>query len=155
MWFAERLQKLHNIFFSELILFIKSVILLAEIRLGLSLFGLCRVQVALRYFAKLSKKPTIAHQDSSIWIIKARETVRNASSNRFFYSSCLVQALFFWFLLKQRDLPGALCIGVNQEQGRYNAHAWIEDSGVVLYDAQEMRDQFIKFDTVIDYSSIG
>ena len=53
-------------------------------------------------------------------------------------ATCLIQALAGQVLLKQRGVPARLYIGVaKDEQGRFQAHAWVESQGRVLLGASD------------------
>lgn len=53
-------------------------------------------------------------------------------------ATCLEQALATEALLRRAGLPAQLCIGVAKAAGdRLEAHAWVEQHGVVVVGAQE------------------
>ncbi len=50
-------------------------------------------------------------------------------------TNCLDRALTLWWLLRRRGIAADLRIGGRKENGRFEAHAWVEVGGVVLDDA--------------------
>lgn len=69
-------------------------------------------------------------------------------------ANCLQRSLVLWFLLRRRGLPAELRIGVRRTPdtgtgGPLLFHAWVEQDGVVLNDAPDMRERFATFDRAI------
>lgn len=59
--------------------------------------------------------------------------------------SCLPRSLTLWWLLRRQGLPAELRIGVRREGDRLEAHAWVEQDGVVLGDHADVHDRFHAF----------
>jgi hypothetical protein len=57
---------------------------------------------------------------------------------RIFPASCLVESLTLWWLLRRRRIPADLRIGVRTLTGAFESHAWVELSGVVLNDIEQV-----------------
>lgn len=55
---------------------------------------------------------------------------------------CLGRSLLMLWMLKARDQPAELLIGVNKGNDIFHAHAWIETQGRVIGDRPEITDQF-------------
>jgi hypothetical protein len=55
---------------------------------------------------------------------------------------CLGRSLLILWLLKARDQPAKLLVGVNKEADIFHAHAWIETEGRVIGDTPELTEQF-------------
>jgi hypothetical protein len=64
----------------------------------------------------------------------AVSSVNKASRFSPWPSSCLQQSLTLGWLLRRRGIDSQLRIGVRKAAGRFEAHAWVEHGGVVLYD---------------------
>ena len=60
-------------------------------------------------------------------------------------SNCLQKSLVLWFLLRCQDIDSELRIGVQRNQGEFQAHAWIERGGIVLNDSPTVRQQYAVF----------
>ncbi len=61
-------------------------------------------------------------------------------------ANCLKQALATWWLLLRRGIATDLKIGVNREDGDFNAHSWVEYRGTVLMEADDVGDRYSTFD---------
>jgi len=63
--------------------------------------------------------------------------------------NCLGQSLVLWWLLRQEGIASELRIGVRKQARRFQAHAWVERSGVVLNDSDEVHKHYAPFDRSI------
>ncbi len=50
-----------------------------------------------------------------------------------------------WWLLRRQGVASELRIGVRKEQGRFEAHAWVEREGVALNDGSDVNVRFAAF----------
>jgi hypothetical protein len=69
-----------------------------------------------------------------------------AERRLFFKPSCLEHALVLWWLLRRQGVAAELRVGGRKEQGRFEAHAWVEAGGAPVGDAGETHRQFAPFD---------
>ena len=53
-------------------------------------------------------------------------------------NTCLHRSLALWWVLGRRGLDSQLKMGARQSNGRLDAHAWVEHSGVVINDDPEV-----------------
>ncbi len=53
-------------------------------------------------------------------------------------NTCLHRSLALWWVLGRRGLDSQLKMGARQSDGRLDAHAWVEHSGVVINDDPEV-----------------
>ena len=60
-------------------------------------------------------------------------------------TSCLDRSLLLWALLRQRNIPSCLLIGVRKDRADFEAHAWVEIDGVALNDSADVRERFAAF----------
>lgn len=60
-------------------------------------------------------------------------------------ANCLKKSLTTWWLLGRRGIPSTLKIGVNKQDGDFNAHAWVEYQGHVLLDTADVGERFSAF----------
>ncbi len=74
--------------------------------------------------------------------------IRGAAAWSVHHSTCLHRALTLWWLLRQQGIASELRIGVRIEQGRFEAHAWVERQGAALNDRADIGQDFAPFDTV-------
>ena len=59
--------------------------------------------------------------------------------------TCLHRSLTLWWLLRRQSIASELRIGVRKEQGRFEAHAWVERAGVALNDGSDVGLRFAAF----------
>jgi hypothetical protein len=62
------------------------------------------------------------------------DIVAMASRRSSLSDSCLYRSLALWWLLRRQGFDGRLRLGARQQDGRFDAHAWVEHDGVVLLD---------------------
>lgn len=115
----------------ERTLFVKALLMLGLVRVGLWLFPF---QTLRRFLDRFARTPTDQHSaDGSslnqvIWAVEAAS--RYVPGTR----TCLVQALVARVLLVRRGHAVRLRIGVTKsEEGQLEAHAWVEgEDGIVI-----------------------
>jgi hypothetical protein len=114
---------------SDVILILKSIFLLASIRLGLRVFSLKRM---LRLLAKDMRITTDVGETNKAVAKRVAWSVRVAA--RFVPSAtCLAQALTTMVMLGRLGQPASLRIGVaKDENGKLQAHAWVECRGKII-----------------------
>ena len=66
--------------------------------------------------------------------------------------NCLVRSLALQRLLHRNGYRSELRIGTRTENGRFEAHAWVEIAGRVINDAADIGLQFTAFDSLIGNS---
>lgn len=71
---------------------------------------------------------------------------QSAARHLFLRTNCLEQSLVLWWLLQKRGFAAELRFGARKEEGRFEAHAWVELEGVVLNDTLEHHLHFAPFD---------
>jgi len=71
---------------------------------------------------------------------------QSAARHLFLRTNCLEQSLVLCWLLQKRGIPSVLRIGARKDEGRFEAHAWVEVEGAVLNDALEQHRHFAPFD---------
>lgn len=117
-------------------LFLKSALLLAVTRVGLSTFSLQRCRHMLTRVSATAhgqpRSPAPNGVDRVRWaILRASLFVPGAQH-------CLTQALAAQVLLARCGRPTELRIGVaKDEKGRLKAHAWLESEGAAIFGAPE------------------
>jgi hypothetical protein len=62
-------------------------------------------------------------------------------------ATCLRQSLAVWWLLRRRDIPAEIRIGVRKDGGEFLAHAWVELAGQALDDPTGMSRAYAACDT--------
>jgi len=69
-----------------------------------------------------------------------------AARHLFLRTNCLEQSLVLCWLLQRRGIAAVLRIGGRKENGRFEAHAWVEVEGAALNELQEQHRHFVPFD---------
>ena len=69
-----------------------------------------------------------------------------AAHHGLYRTNCLKKSLAAWWLLARRGIESELKIGVNKDEGKFNAHAWVEYRGNVLVDTADVGERFSSFE---------
>lgn len=133
---------------AERTLLLQSAVLLPLMALGLRLYGFQR------WFARLDRSATtqssFLNPQSSLLIAKRTAALVRATTRYTpFHATCLHRSLTLWWLLRRQGIPGDLRIGVRRQDGRFEAHAWVEYQATVLNDTADVNQRFAAFDQVI------
>lgn len=111
---------------------VRLLLLLPVIDLSLRTLGFQRSWAWLARFAggdralQAVDAPALAHAE------RLAELARAVGARSPWPTSCLRQALAVWLLLRRRQLPAELKIGVIRREAPFRAHAWVELGGVAL-----------------------
>jgi hypothetical protein len=128
-------------------------VLLPLASLAVRRWGLGRVQSRLlRWTARSATRPLAVPQLESA--LRLGWAVEVAARRGPWPANCLQRSLVLWFLLRRRGMPADLRIGVRRTPntrtgGPLLFHAWVEQEGMVLNDAADMRERFATFDRAI------
>jgi len=118
------------------------LILLPVIDLSLRMVGFQRSWAWLAHFTR--PRLTLQAPDAATMPAAARlaELARAVGARSPWPASCLRQALAVWVLLRRRQLPAELRIGVQRGSAQFQAHAWVELDGVALDPAAAAHSAF-------------
>ena len=61
-------------------------------------------------------------------------------------ATCLRRSLLLWWLLRRDGIETVVRVGVNHDDGSFNAHAWVEYLGRPVNDADDIALRFPAFD---------
>ena len=70
-------------------------------------------------------------------------------------ATCLRRSILLWWLLRRDGIETVLRVGVNREDGAFNAHAWVEYLGRPVNDTDDVALRFPSFDRDFGASSGG
>lgn len=120
--------------------------------LALRLIGLRRLQSLLNHFSvpNGNNGPAIQAGDSLRESQRIARIVNAAARHGPYRANCLSRSLVASCLLRRRAIACDLRIGVRKEDGRFEAHAWIEHNGAVVNDGIDVRQRFVSFDGAIE-----
>ncbi|MBA3474634.1 MAG: lasso peptide biosynthesis B2 protein [Rubrobacter sp.] len=131
----KRLRKVLHLTSSDRRLLVSTALLLGTIRLGLRLFPFRTLR---RVVARLAQAPAGSHRtnrssvDRLVWAV-------GVASQYVPRATCLTQALATQVLLGRHGHPSRLRVGVARgEEGRLEAHAWVENRGKVIVGGGEL-----------------
>lgn len=65
------------------------------------------------------------------------------ASHRLEGCTCLVQALAAWLMFRRRGVESRLHLGVDNSDGRFAAHAWLEVNGTVVVGGANSPSKFV------------
>ena len=134
---TQRLRKLFQLSFRELLVLIQALLLLPLVRIALRFTTVARLQttkaMSLSFNAGLSVE-TIARM------------VQIAANHGIYRAKCLEQSLVLhWFLLRQ-GIASRIVIGTRKENGQVQVHAWVKVNGVPLNDHEDVEQRFPSFE---------
>jgi hypothetical protein len=125
---------------------IRSAVLLPLIALGLRLLGFRRLQVILAKLAPDHESAFDGRSGSTRDVVQVVvRMVAAASREGLVHGNCLEQSLTLWWLLRRRDVPVQLRIGVQKQGDQFQAHAWVELAGTVLNDRDDAHQEYTAF----------
>jgi len=122
-------------------LLLQALVLLPLVAICLKFWGLNRTQTAM---VRLLPTPVMSQQcvERLPEALATARMVRTAARYCDPWANCLKKSLVLWWLLHRQGMASNLQIGVRREQGKFEAHAWVEYEGIVLNDTQDIRSHF-------------
>jgi hypothetical protein len=78
--------------------------------------------------------PPTDPEAASARVLQVARVVAMASRHTPTPNSCLHRSLALWWLLRRRGLDSHLRFGARRQPGGFEAHAWVEHNGVVVFD---------------------
>ncbi|MEB3826593.1 lasso peptide biosynthesis B2 protein [Phormidium sp. CCY1219] len=123
--------------------------LLVFVAISLRLRGLKQTQAAVARKRSLWEF-SLSNEEKTAKIVQTTRMVRLAARYCQPWANCLKKSLVLWGLLRRQGIDSELRIGVRREEGKFEAHAWVECEGFVLNDSGNVRDRFATFDRPID-----
>jgi hypothetical protein len=89
---------------------------------------------------------------------QAHETARAvgiAASRGPYRGNCLQQSLTIWWLLHRQKIESAIRFGARMENGRFEAHAWVEFRGVALNEGPNLCNSFAPFEHAMTTAEVA
>jgi hypothetical protein len=139
-------RKLKQLSPGERGLLLQSIFLLPAIRLALSIFGYPRTKRILEKTSAYRKK----RGDSSA--VDPRDTVSStgkivaiAGAHGLSRATCLHKALLVWGLLQKKGIDTEIRFGSRFDDGKFQAHAWVEYLGKPVFGGENSPTDFGAF----------
>lgn len=128
-------------------LLLSAFVLLPSTVVGLRLWGFKRWYSWLQWSGQWGCRRLAATEMHTVrrTLLLLRLVIRYAPHR----GNCLSQSLTLWWLLQQQGLAGELRIGVRQQDGMLQAHAWIEYGGQPLNDSLDVHTRYAVFDRAL------
>ena len=116
------LRKFWSLSSKERRLLLRTVVLLALLRVALSLSSFVRLKKYLARRAVLHPMPQCVSVDQIVWAVRTAAAYVPGAT-------CLTQALAAKYQLERSGRHGRIHIGVAKDKGQFSAHAWLEYEG--------------------------
>ena len=143
MW--ERLRRFSAWEWEAQSLFLRAMALLPAVTLSLRWRGFQATQSTL--LKTLSNG--IPETDSGVVkkrVVLTAHMVHAADRHGLVHLSCLAKSLALWWLLGRQGISAQLRIGIRKENGKFEAHAWVERDGAALNEPEEHHHHYAAFD---------
>jgi len=72
--------------------------------------------------------------------------VNSASRHGLVHATCLAKSLTLWCLLGRQGIASQLRIGARKQDGKFEAHAWVERDGVAVNEPDDHHRHYAAFD---------
>jgi hypothetical protein len=142
MW--ERLRRFSTLERPAQSLFLRAMVLLPLISLSLRWRGFRATQALLERFlssANSEQHQAKLHERAAL----TAHLVNFADRHGLSQPSCLAKSLTLWWLLGRQGIEAHLRIGIRKEEGKFEAHAWVERDGAALNEPEEHHRHFEAF----------
>lgn len=117
----------------EKALFYEACLLHAAVRTALSLTTFKRLSSSLECVDEDNGVVESVDTDMYSTVIQIQKAVSRASAYTPWHSSCLIEALTAHKMLKKRNVPGMLYLGIaKQDRGEIEAHAWTISDNIIV-----------------------
>jgi hypothetical protein len=129
-------------------LFLRAMVLLPIVSLSLGWRGFRATQTALQRFVSNSntkKKSSDAGERARLTV----HMVYAAERHGLFRPTCLALSLTLWWLLERQGIESHLRVGIRKENGKFEAHAWVERDGAALNQPEEQHRHYAAFDAAL------
>jgi Transglutaminase-like superfamily len=124
---------------------LEAAVVLVATWVGLRLAGFRRSKDLLVRLAPATPAERIGNLDAARAIACLHESV---ARGLFLKTNCLEQSLALCWLLRRRGIAAELCVGARKQDGKFEAHAWVETQGAVVCESDE-RHRFVPFDGAV------
>ena len=101
-------------------------------------------------FPRVSSPPSIERAQSIAALV-------DTGNRRYslYIADCLTRSLVLQYMLRRRNIPATLRLGVRTITGQFEAHAWVEYEGSALNELEDVRTVYAPFDWTHPLSGKG
>lgn len=150
MW--ERLKRFNALEQPARGLFLRAIFLLPMVALSLRWRGFRKTQAMLERLLSKRSAGQVSAEVSERATLTAH-MVSAADRYGLVHPSCLAKSLTLWWLLKRQGIAAALRIGIQKENEKFAAHAWVERNGAALNEPEEHHRHYAAFDATLSSMS--
>ena len=143
-----RLKQLKALSAEERKILLSSSLLLPAVAAVLHLKGYKWTRAFLQQRIPAGNKPPAKNETPQDTLQTANGVARMvdiAARHGLYRANCLKRSLVTWWLLQRRGIAAELNIGVNKDDGDFNAHAWVEYGGCTLVEADNVTEKYSSF----------
>jgi transglutaminase superfamily protein len=129
-------------------LLLRALAMLPLVSLSLRLGGFRVARAALQK----TLAPPLPQMDSDSVnkrVVLTAHMVNVADRHGLVHPSCLAKSLTLWWLLGRQGITSRLRIGIRKENGKLEAHAWVEREGMALNEPEERHRHYAAFDAAL------
>jgi len=128
--------------------FLRAATMLPVVAVSLRLRGFDATRTALQKTVSRSISQTANESVEKRAALTAR-MVNAADKHGLVHPSCLAKSLTLWWLLGRQGISTQLRIGIRKENGKFEAHAWVEREGAALNEAEGHQHHYAAFDAAL------
>lgn len=121
---------------------LQALLLPGVVSAGFHIVGVPRTQAWLRRWAAAST-PGRGGQHSGIALVQNAQRVIKRRLG--IEGTCLTRSLTLWAMLRRRSINADLRVGFRRSEGKLEGHAWVEFEGIVLNEAEEVKQSYTPF----------
>ena len=133
--FVTNVTAVRRLAWHERWLLLQAGLLLPLVGLSLRVMSFRRTHAVLRRFVTSSDRAAAFDPETaSARVGRIAYIVAMASRHTPMQNSCLHRSLTLWWLLRRRGFDSHVRFGARRQQSGFEAHAWVEHRGVVVFD---------------------
>jgi len=133
--FAAKLASIQALAWRDRWLLLQAGLLVCVLGQWLRVIGFRRTYSLLRRLAPQSDRAVSTDPETASGrVLQVARVVAMASRHTPTPNSCLHRSLALWWLLRRRRFDSHLHFGARRQQAGFEAHAWVEHNGVVVFD---------------------
>ena len=146
MW--ERFRRFSGLERPAQSLFLRATVLLPIVSLSLRWRGFRATQATLeRFVSNPSAKKDCSNAGERTKL--TAQMVHAAERHGLVHPTCLALSLTLWWLLERQGIESQLRVGIRKENGKFEAHAWVERDGAALNEPEEQHHHYSAFDAAL------
>jgi len=126
-------------------IFLRAMALLPLVSLSLRWRGFRATQTALERYLSNARGEQDALSAKQRVALTAH-MVNAADRHGLVHPSCLAKSLTLWWLIGRQGISSCLRIGIRKDNGKFEAHAWVERDGTAVNEPDEHHHHYVAFD---------